>query len=353
MDLSFTRFANGEEVEKLLKLTPCPRADDAETKGQIISSAVVGLFPLANQGLIRDTQAMLAGEAVEGPIESFVNVGVSLDAPVLNPDAPGGTPAATVVKQTRKFAEERLIAPADPCQVRAVKHARTTRGLVIHGPPGTGKSQTISNIIGDHLARGQRVLFVCDKRTALDVVMDRLNAAGLGELCAVVHDAQRDQRELYRTIREQLDRLTELRTEPSAEKDVARMDKELQQVHAELTEYHAALMSPPDGQSVSFHELMGRWLEVPASDAKFEQSLLAGVGPESLESQTRLLHEVFERGVTCGYPKNPWIGSAGMTAQDVSGDADGYLSIDDAQNRRCRGDAGCHCVGGYSAFCGG
>src|SRR5207249_4610630 len=63
LDLSFTRFATGEQVESLLMLKPCPRADDEENKAQILSSAVIGLFPLANQGLIRDTQAMLAGEA--------------------------------------------------------------------------------------------------------------------------------------------------------------------------------------------------------------------------------------------------------------------------------------------------
>src|SRR5205807_187349 len=175
----------------------------------------------------------------------FVKVGVSLDAAPHPPANGDGQQQPPVAKKLRRFAEERLIAAADPCQVRAVKHARTCRGLVVHGPPGTGKSQTISNVIGDHLARGQRVLFVCDKRTALDVVMDRLNAAGLGELCAVVHDPQRDQRDLYRSIREQLDNLTELRTDASAERSVERMDGELQELHAELTEYHAALMKPP------------------------------------------------------------------------------------------------------------
>ena len=215
-----------------------------------------------------------------------------------------------VPKKVRNFSEERLIAPADPCQTRAVKEARVSRGLVIHGPPGTGKSQTISNIIGDHLARGERVLFVCDKRTALDVVMDRLNAAGLDELCAVVHDPQRDQRELYRSIREQLDQLTELRTNPSAEKDVARMDKELQALHAELTDYHTALMRPPAGEMVSFHEMMGQWLKIPASDATFDDALLTGVSPAQLDEQARLLHEVFVRCVSCGYPKNPWDAAA-------------------------------------------
>lgn len=312
LDLSFTRFSTGEEIEKLLKLSPCPRADDeGENKAQILSSAVIGLFPLANQGLIRDTQAMLAGEEVDGPIESFVKVGVALDA--TTPTAAGDAQPAIVPKQTRQFADERLIAPADPCQGRAVKQARTSRGLVIHGPPGTGKSQTIANIIGDHLARGERVLFVCDKRTALDVVQDRLNATGLGQLCAVVHDPQRDQRELYRSIREQLDTLTELKTNSTADREVARTDKELQTLHTELTEYHSALMTPPAGSEVSFHELMGRWLELPTSEAAFEESLVAGVTVEQVQEQSRQLHEVFERGVTCEHPSNPWTNAAGVT----------------------------------------
>ena len=327
LDLSFTAFASGEQAEKELSLKPCPRADDESNGAQIVSSAIIGLFPLANQGLIRDTQAMLAGEIVDGPIESFTNASVSLNAPPVMANDGGGGLAGdgakpsldeardrqAVVKQPRNFSEERLIAPADPCQTRAVKEARVARGLVIHGPPGTGKSQTISNIIGDHLARGERVLFVCDKRTALDVVMDRLNAAGLGSLCAVVHDPQRDQRELYRSIREQLDQLTELRTNPSAEKDIARMDKELQVLHAELTDYHAALMRPPKGETVSFHEMMGQWLKLPSNDAKFEDSQLAGISPAQLDEQARLLHEVFERGVTCGYPRNPWVAAAGVS----------------------------------------
>ena len=95
------------------------------------------------------------------------NVPVKRKASTGAPPADGASaPITAVPKQTRNFSEERLIAPADPCQTRAVKEARVSRGLRIHGPPGTGKSQTISNIIGDHLARGERVLFVCDKRTA-------------------------------------------------------------------------------------------------------------------------------------------------------------------------------------------
>jgi len=67
-----------------------------------------------------------------------------------------------------------LIAPADPTQVSAISWARTGRDMIIQGPPGTGKSQTITNLIADYVARGKRVLFVCEKRAALDVVYSTL-----------------------------------------------------------------------------------------------------------------------------------------------------------------------------------
>jgi len=63
-----------------LALTPAPKSDDPESKQPaILASAVLGLFPMANQGLLRDTQAMVEGEPVKGPIESFLKVDVTLD----------------------------------------------------------------------------------------------------------------------------------------------------------------------------------------------------------------------------------------------------------------------------------
>src|SRR5690606_30750704 len=119
---------------------------------------------------------------------------------------------------------------------------RKVKGLVIHGPPGTGKSQTITNIIADHLSRDQRVLFVCDKRTALDVVANRLSHIGLGDLCALIHDTKRDQRDLYMGIRKQLDELTETFHRPKDEARIAEIDRQLQLLHDELLQTWQALM---------------------------------------------------------------------------------------------------------------
>lgn len=78
--------------------------------------------------------------------------------------------------------------PADSSQLEAVAEAEARRTFVLEGPPGTGKSQTITNLLAHALANGKRVLFVAEKRAALDVVKDRLDAVGLGPFSLDLHD---------------------------------------------------------------------------------------------------------------------------------------------------------------------
>ncbi|HMO53674.1 MAG TPA: DUF4011 domain-containing protein, partial [Tepidiformaceae bacterium] len=73
------------------------------------------------------------------------------------------------------------VVDADAYQLQAVAMAAEGRSFVIEGPPGTGKSQTITNIIAELLAQGKRVLFVAEKRVAREVVLDNLASAGLAE----------------------------------------------------------------------------------------------------------------------------------------------------------------------------
>jgi hypothetical protein len=80
-----------------------------------------------------------------------------------------------------------LIRDADSSQHSALVHALRGKNLVIEGPPGTGKSQTITNLIAAALARGKTVLFVAEKLAAIEVVRRRLDSAGLGLFCLEVH----------------------------------------------------------------------------------------------------------------------------------------------------------------------
>ncbi|MBR4654786.1 MAG: DUF4011 domain-containing protein [Kiritimatiellae bacterium] len=76
---------------------------------------------------------------------------------------------------------------ADASQLTAVLYSAVGKTFVLHGPPGTGKSQTITNLIVHNLALGRRVLFVSEKKAALDVVHRRLCAAGVGPFCLELH----------------------------------------------------------------------------------------------------------------------------------------------------------------------
>ncbi|WP_406050166.1 AAA domain-containing protein [Kribbella sp. NBC_00889] len=99
-------------------------------------------------------------------------------------------------------ADRHLVVSADGSQVAAIARAQRGESFVIQGPPGTGKSQTITNMIADFVARGRRVLFVCQKRAALDVVHARLASRRLDGLCTLIHDSQADKKAFVHGLRE-------------------------------------------------------------------------------------------------------------------------------------------------------
>ncbi len=78
--------------------------------------------------------------------------------------------------------------PADSSQLQAITWATAGRTFVLEGPPGTGKSQTITNLLTRAIADGKKVLFVAEKRAALDVVHKRLQSVGMSAFCLNLHD---------------------------------------------------------------------------------------------------------------------------------------------------------------------
>lgn len=91
--------------------------------------------------------------------------------------------------------------PCDSTQYAAVAESAKGTTFVLHGPPGTGKSQTITNIIANAVYNGKRVLFVAEKQAALQVVKKRLSEIGIGEFCLELHSGKAaDKGEIIRTI---------------------------------------------------------------------------------------------------------------------------------------------------------
>ena len=126
--------------------------------------------------------------------------------------------------------------PADSSQLRAVADAVGRKTFVLEGPPGTGKSQTITNLLAHAVAVGRRVLFVAEKRAALDVVKKRLDAVGLGALSLDLHDKSARPVAVRAQIKEALEMrvsndkdllLTQLQTAESSRRSLARYAQRL------------------------------------------------------------------------------------------------------------------------------
>jgi very-short-patch-repair endonuclease len=99
--------------------------------------------------------------------------------------------------------DEPFVLDADPWQAKTIQTLLqyANSHATVDGPPGTGKSQTIANLIASLIAGGKSVLFVCEKRAALDVVKRRLTATGLGHLLLDMHGAAITRQRVYAQLR--------------------------------------------------------------------------------------------------------------------------------------------------------
>lgn len=166
--------------------------------------AVVGMFPQGSTALYEDYETLMQraqdGEIDQGIIDNLLET--PGDAPgepgETRPDSIDDVPAARVA----------VALPCDPSQYAVLCEAQVAECTVVRGPPGTGKSQVIANMIVDALAQGERVLMVCQKRAALDVVQARLPPS-LRPWSYVVHDASADRKDVYAQLRAAVQRSKE------------------------------------------------------------------------------------------------------------------------------------------------
>jgi hypothetical protein len=134
-----------------------------------------------------------------------------------------------------------LPVPADSSQLQAVAESAGGRTFVLEGPPGTGKSQTITNLLAHAMSSGRRVLFVAEKKAALDVVRKRLEAVGLGQLSLNLHDKSARPSAVRAQIKEALDLRvsqdtdllrTQTETAESTRRSLARYAERLHELNA-------------------------------------------------------------------------------------------------------------------------
>ncbi len=257
LEINFNQESFTDKLHPFEKFT---RADFEERgrNGEIklYPEAVLGIFPQAGSYLAPDYHELIERDGFSTPEEFFYGY--------------AGSPSG----EAKPLREESLLTPfpLDASQEKAVQAARSGRSLVVQGPPGTGKSQLICNLIADYTARGKKVLLVCQKRAALDVVYARLKSLGMADFAALVHDFRNDRKAIYAQIAAQIGRLDAYKRQNLGldaillEREFLQESRKIDRLAAELEEFRGALFdekacgrspkelyltSHPDGPAIS------------------------------------------------------------------------------------------------------
>lgn len=144
------------------------------------------------------------------------------------------------------------VLPTDSSQLEALTSAASGRHVVVHGPPGTGKSQTIANLIATALAGNKKVLFVSAKMAALSVVHDRLKELGLERFCLEAHSTKAGKAQIINELRRTL--------EAEGSPDANALTEELEgllRVRQQLNSYVAALHKRIDPLALTVYRAIG------------------------------------------------------------------------------------------------
>ena len=191
---------------------------------------------------------------------------------------------------------------ADASQLFAIEAANNGKSFVLHGPPGTGKSQTITTLIANALAQGKTVLFVAEKMAALEVVQRRLSKIGLGPFCLELHSNKSKKRDVL----EQLRLATEVTKNTTAEEFAAKAE-EIGTLRQELTAY-ADSLHRRSGCGLSLYDLVNRYEENNDAPelAAFAQDFAKNCTAVQLSAHDTLAEQLVAAAKAVGHPhKHP------------------------------------------------
>jgi very-short-patch-repair endonuclease len=218
---------------------------------------------------------------------------------------PSDLPKADELDRRTRPEQTFHILDADSSQHEAIAAATRGASLVLDGPPGTGKSQSIANIIAEFLAAGKTVLFVSEKAAALEVVQRRLQDKGLGDFCLGCHSHKAHKAEVVAELGRCLARGPENRRDAGDE--LQRLDDARRRLNDYVRELHAS--RPPLGLSI--YRVHGELARL----ARLKSVSLCPI-PKILERDAAYLRHIEEllarlpdcRNVIADPDRHPWRG---------------------------------------------
>lgn len=265
-------------------------------------SLVLSVFPVDKLALVADLgeQAELLAShdviaAMAGDDDAAAQVGAQA------PPSDGEPPLES----------ELLVLDADSSQQAVVDAVHAGSNLVVLGPPGTGKSQTIANLIASSAAQGKRILFVAEKRAAVDAVIGRLRARGLGDLVLDAHGVGTDQRHLATGMLATVDTVlaSDHWHDPPVDSDLVRMRDRLAAHRATMHEGREPWGVSVDEAQTQVGRLSAR-PDPPHSRVRLHGTHLRDLSDDRRTTGRDLLIEVARDGAWLpDGPTDPWFGA--------------------------------------------
>ena len=275
----------------------------------------LGNFRYRKMSLVRDYEILLESDEDHGPFDATFS---------LVPRSPQAADEKLDLKDRYQ------VVPCDPTQMTAIASARGGKSYIIQGPPGTGKSQTITNLISDFVVRGKRVLFVCEKRAAIDVVYLRLKQQGLGHLCSLIHDSQADKKSFVMDLKNTYESFLQSKESiGSHERRRAELLKKIDAALTPLEEFDRMMNGTGNGTEVPLKDVLQRAIamkkDLPELTALQQEQLpdydLWDANRMAVERFERSWHEMGLPGVLADHPcrwLNPHLANIDRPLQQVS-----------------------------------
>ena len=185
---------------------------------------------------------------------------------------------------------------ADSSQLEAVYEAVNEKSFILHGPPGTGKSQTITNIIANALYQGKRVLFVAEKMAALSVVQKRLMNIGLAPFCLELHSNKARKTDVLSQLKESTE-IFRYKEPEEFKEESERLFKMRQQINGYVEALHRIY---PCG--ISVYEAITRYSSIDETEEiMIPASLLASLTKEQFNEWNHAVEELIGVGKVSGH----------------------------------------------------
>lgn len=270
-----------------------------ETMWDVIESGFIGNFSFSQFVMWNDIHNRAEILERNNVVRSLMNGAVDWDC--------------TIPEQVEND-EAYLPITADASQIRAINMAANDVSFVLHGPPGTGKSQTITAMIANALTKGKTILFVAEKMAALEVVERRLAALGISDFCLELHSNKAVKRNVLEQLRHGLE-IHKSKFETEYDQKI----EDIRNMRSKLDAYVQALHKcRPFGKSM--REMIDFYETIPerGMELRFDRKFAAGLSQGDLNNQKYMLERLAAAGKAVGHPHDHPLGAVNQTVYSQS-----------------------------------